>query len=96
MKIHNAYRIVIAICDTNLLGKKFEQGERQLDLTGGFFKGEEKTEEEVKEIIRQAKAEDATFNIVGEKACRLAKEIGLIEEEGVIQIQGVPVAMILM
>ena len=96
VKIHNTYRMVVAICDTNLVGKKFEEGERQLDLTGNFFKGEEKTEEEIKKIIKDLKIEDASFNIVGKDSCRLAKEIGLINEEGINKIQGVPVAMVLM
>ena len=40
IKIHMSYRNVIAVCDEDLLGKKFEDEKRQLDIKEGFFKGE--------------------------------------------------------
>ena len=42
VKIHKSYRDVVAICDSRLLGNKFEQGNMQIDLTGEFFNGDEK------------------------------------------------------
>ncbi|MGC9309399.1 MAG: DUF424 family protein [Candidatus Nanoarchaeia archaeon] len=93
VKIHKAYRDVIAICDSDLIGKKFEDGKKQIDLTGNFFKGEEKNEEEVKDIMRAGSEEDACFNIVGKQACQLAKEEGIIKEEGIKQISNVDVAL---
>jgi hypothetical protein len=96
VKIHEAYRNVVAICDSEILGKKFEEGRLQLDLSGSFFMGEEKTEEEVREIIEDQKREDATFNIAGEKACRLALEAGLIDQSGISRVDGVPVALALL
>ncbi len=96
VKIHQAYRYIVAVCDSDLIDKKFEDGNKQLDLTGNFFKGEEKTEEEVGEIILDMQLEDATFNIVGKKSCELAKKQGLISEGGIIHIGGVPIALVLM
>jgi len=99
VKIHDGSRLVIAVCDSELIGKKFEQEIEgtvlQLDLTGDFFKGEEMTEEETREIIEDGKREDACFNIIGEKSCKLAKEIGIVEEEGIKNIEGVAVALVL-
>ena len=45
VKIHKMPdgRSVIAVCDSNLLGKKFEEKNLQLDLTADFYKGSEKT-----------------------------------------------------
>ena len=96
VKIHQSYRNVIAICDSNLLGKKFEEGKLQLDLTGEFYKGEEKTDEEIFRIMQEASTEDATFNIVGEKAVKLALKAGIVSEEGVGKVQGIPFALTLM
>jgi hypothetical protein len=97
VKIHNAYRLIIAICDKELIDKRFEEkkGENvlQLDLTGNFFKGDEKTREESIEIINNAQKEDAIFNVVGEKSCSLMKELGLINEEGIKKIKGIPIAL---
>jgi hypothetical protein len=96
VKIHKSYRWVLAICDEELFGQKIEEGGKQLDLTGGFFKGEEKTITELKELVLNYVREDATFNIVGEKSCKLAREMGLIEEDGVITIKDIPYALILL
>ena len=95
VKIHNGSRLVVAICDSDLIDKKFEEGKLQIDLTTGFFKGDEKTEEEVREIIEDARREDACFNIVGKKSVRLAKEGGVVKEEGVSEIGGVPLGLVL-
>lgn len=95
VKIHKASRWIVAICDSDLIGKKFEQGKRQLDLTTSFFKGDEKTEQEVREIILDYQREDACFNIAGKQACEIAKELGVVDDNGIIRIQNVPVALVL-
>lgn len=96
IKIHKSYRNVIAICDSNLLGKKFEEGKMQLDLTGEFFNGEEKTDSEILKIMQDASTEDATFNIVGEHATGLAIKAGIIDKKSIKKIQGIPVALTLL
>ena len=96
IKIHKAYRNVVAVCDSDLLGKKFEQGNKQIDLTGDFFKGQEKTEEEIKEILEDMVGEDAIFNIVGENSCKIAEKSGLISKKEIIYIDNVPIALILL
>ena len=42
VNIIKTYRNVVAVCDVNLLGKKFEEGKFQLDVKENFLK-EEKT-----------------------------------------------------
>ena len=96
LKIHNSYRIVAAVCDKELIGKKLEEGQRQLDLTGSFFKGEEVTKKRLNEEIKRLLAEDATFNIVGEESINFFKEKKLIKEEGIKKIEGIPLALILL
>lgn len=96
VKIHESYRTVVSICDKELLGKKFEEGNRQLDLTGEFFKGDEQTEEQVKEIIEDMRKEDATFNIVGERACKTALDTNLVTKSAIFRIQNIPIALVLM
>lgn len=97
IKIHKATRYVVAICDENLMGKKFEDedGLRQIDLTGIFFKGESKTEEEVIEAIKDFKREDASFNIVGKESIACAIKSKIISQNEIIEIAGIPIAMIL-
>ena len=96
VKIHNSYRTIVAICDSDLVGKTFEEGDKQIKITENFFKGEEKTEQEVLEIIEMGTCEDYTFNIVGKKSVALALKCGLIKKEGITNIQGIPVALVLL
>ena len=96
IKIHQSYREVVAVCDSNLLGKKFEQGKFQLDLKESFFKGEEKSKQETIKIMQDMSKEDATFNIVGKESVVCAIEAGIISKQGIKKIDSVPFALVLL
>ena len=96
VKTHTSYRTILAVCDSNLIGKTFEEGEKEIKITENFFKGEEKTEQEVLELFEKGAYEDYTFNIVGEESVNLALKSGLIKSEGITKIQGIPIALILL
>ncbi len=96
VNIQKSYRDIVSICDSELLGKKFEEGNFQLEIKESFFKGNEKTKEEVLDIIEKMTQEDATFNIVGEKSVQTAIDAGIINPESVKKIQGIPFAMVLL
>ena len=95
VKIIKSHRDIVIICDTNLLGKKFNEGKFQLDLKESFFKGEEKTKQETTEIIENMTKEDATFNIVGEESIEVALETSIIDKEGIKTIKNIPFALVL-
>jgi|SRR3989344_4805328 len=96
VKIHKSYREVVAICDSELIGKRLEEGIMQLEISENFFKGEEKTEKEAVNIMKNASGDDATFNIVGRQAVDAALKAGIISREGIRSVQGVPFALVLM
>lgn len=96
IKIHKAYRSIVALADSDLIGKRLEEGIRQLEVKPNFFQGEEKTKQEIIKILKKMKEEDATFNIVGKEAVKIALEAGIIEERGIMKIQEVPFALVLM
>ena len=95
VNIIKTYRDIVAICDSNLIGKKFEEGEFQLDIKESFFKGKEESLEKVRRIMTDMIKEDATFNIVGENSIKTALDEGIISKEGIREIQGIPFALIL-
>ncbi|HLC78441.1 MAG TPA: DUF424 family protein [Candidatus Nanoarchaeia archaeon] len=95
VNIIKSYRDVIAICDSNLLGKTFEEGKLQLEVKESFYKGREISESELIEIMEEMSGEDATFNIVGKESTKAAIKAGIIEEESVKTIAGIPFALIL-
>jgi hypothetical protein len=96
VKIIPSYRDIVVICDKNLVGKKFEEGEFQLDIKEDFFKGEETSEEKTIDIMQDMVKEDAIFNIVGEQSINTALKAGIISKEGIRKIQEIPFAFLLM
>ena len=93
MKIHEAYRTIVAVADAEIMGKTFEEGIKQIEIRESFFKGEQKTKEELIEILRNLNNEDATFNIVGENSVNTALEAGIISKDGIIKIDNIPIAL---
>ena len=54
IKIIRSARDIVSICDSDLIGKNFEEGKIQLEVKESFFKGEEVDEEKAFSIIEQA------------------------------------------
>jgi len=84
-------RIIIAICDENIIGKKFVDGEYILEVSERFYKGERKSEEELKKILESYE----NVNLAGKKTIEFALKLKVINEESVIKIKGIPHAQII-
>ena len=85
-------KLVLAVCDSNLLGKRFEQGQLQLDLTSSFYQGEEADENKVKGLMKEA----FIINLVGKESITLAEEQGLVEKGNVLEVDSVPHAQVVL
>lgn len=79
-------RIILAMCDDSLIRKKFAEGELLIDLTGEFYNGENKSEDDAKKIIHEANA----INAVGEKCVEFLLKLGLVDKKRVLKVAGVP------
>jgi len=79
---------VVSLCDTNIIGKSFEDKNLRLDITERFYKGEEKSEEEILAILQKAN----NLNIVGKRSVMLALRANIITKEGIRYIKKIPVA----
>lgn len=88
VKIHNVQegKKLVAICDSELLGKKIEHGDLQLDLASDFYKGEEKSPEEVEDIIKGA----YLINVVGDESIAFCIKIGVIDKGHVLKVGDIP------
>ncbi|MBS3098676.1 DUF424 family protein [Candidatus Pacearchaeota archaeon] len=95
IKIHESYRKIAAVCDKEIVGKKFEEGKRQLDVKESFYKGEEIDEESLIWKLQDLARDDATFNIVGNKSVSAAMKSGVISKGDVGEIDGVKFALLL-
>ena len=82
---------IISICDKEIIGKKFSEKNKQLDLSSNFYKGEEKTEEEVRELVKDA----YILNIVGECSIEFCLKERWISKNNIIRIKKMPHAQCL-
>ena len=98
VKIHKSHNVrpVIAICDAELIGKKFIEGKRQLDIKESFYKGEQIDETKLMFIFKVQSASDASFNIIGKKSIALAIKAGIINESAIQKLKGIPFALVLL
>ena len=96
VKIHESYRKVIAICDSELLGKRFEEENRQLHVEEPFFGGTRMAEHKVIELMKDAMKDDETFNLVGEKTITADLKAKIIDKEGILEVRGIPLALVLL
>lgn len=87
IKIHKKGNdILIGACDENLLGKKFEEGKFQIDVSKDFYGGEKISSEGLKKYLQIA----TIANLVGKLTIKCAIDIGFIDPSCVIKIKGVP------
>jgi hypothetical protein len=88
-KYRDSYGYALVLCDKNLYGKKFEEGEFVLELNE-FFKGEEREKVDEKDF------EDIYFiYAVGEESINILKEKKIIEEKDIKRIAGVPYTFVI-
>ncbi len=78
--------VLVAVCDEELLGQVFEEGEVVLDVRREFYGGERLSEREVLQVLREA----TIINLTGEGAVRMGIKSGLIDRRRVLRVQGIP------
>ena len=82
--------LILIVTDSDIINQKFEEGKKQLDLTSKFYQGEEKSKEEIKELINDAHI----LHLTGKEAVALGKELNLVEN--IITIKDIPHAEVLL
>ena len=85
-KKHQAdYKMILAICDKEHVGKTYEEGEISFNASERFYKGEEITEKEMLEMLLEADS----ANLFGNKCVEIALKHGLVSEKSIIKIKGI-------
>ncbi len=73
---------ILAVCDEEILGRKFADGEKRIEVYGSFY-GDRSIEEE----SLAAYMEEATIvNIVGTRAVQKAIDLGYVDKDRVLKI----------
>ncbi len=83
--------LLVAVCDPEVLGETFEEGEITLTVTEEFYGGEAVEESAVVDSLARA----TVANIVGTRAVELAIEEGFIEEANVLEVDSTRHAQLL-
>lgn len=96
IKIHEGYRKTVALSDTNILNQTFTEEKKEITLHPHFFEGEEVNKEKAIEMLKDLQKEDATFNIVGKESVETALKAGIIKQEGIMTIDNIPIALVLL
>ena len=91
IKVYNTQgEVLLAACDDGLLGKRFEEGELQLEVSESFYGGERVSNDAFAECLRAA----TIVNIVGREAVEIAADLGMLDRGCLLEIAGVPHAQI--
>ena len=79
---------VVAVCDEDIVGKKFFLNDLVVDVDSDFFGGKPASVDEVLDAVRGA----ASVNAVGNDVVGLLVEHGVVSANGVRVVDGVRVA----
>jgi len=89
LKLHkNENSEVVSLCDSNLIGKTFEEGKLHIEISERFYKGEELPKERILLILKNCN----NANIVGKESIKLALDNKIIEKESIIKIKKIPIS----
>jgi hypothetical protein len=82
--------VLLAICDTEILGKTLREGKIVFNVKEEFYKGARVAIEEAVDMITNS----TIVNMVGKNIVQKAIEKGYVHPEAVLNIEGVPHAQI--
>ena len=87
MRIHrHGNEVLVAACDRRLLGHVLSEGDIRLEVNPQFYEGEDASDE-----LLLNRLDNATMaNLVGGRTVGLAIRHGIIDEECILYIDGVP------
>ena len=87
VKVHrDGSELLVASCDDGIRGKKFTEGERVLDVAESFYCDELLDGAEVCALMKEA----TILNLVGDEIVKLAISEGIILEQSVLRVKGIP------
>ena len=78
--------LLLAVCDEECLGQDYQEGKLRLRVEPGFYDGRRIGEDEFEVAMQRA----TIANLVGKRTVAAAIRMGLVAEENVLSIAGVP------
>ena len=91
-KIHKSGNdIVLAVCDSEILGKVFKGGKLKLEIKKSFYYEKKAKKSDLSEFFKKA----TIINLSGKKTIDFAINENLVDKNNTISINGVPHAQII-
>ena len=82
---------LVSVCDADILGERFENGDVSLTVDPAFYDGDDADEE----VVVQSLASCTVANLVGTDVVALAIEHGFVDEANVLELDGTHHAQLL-
>jgi hypothetical protein len=82
---------LVSVCDPDIMGETFENGDVSLTVDEEFYDGEEVDEQAVVDSLARC----SVANLVGTETVSVAIEHGFVDEENVLEIGGTRHAQLL-
>ena len=79
-------RLILIISDKEIIGKVFTEGRKQLDMTRGFYQGEERN----KEYLAKKLPEAYIAHFTGKNSVALGVKLGFIDEDKILMVDKIP------
>ena len=87
VKKHNSNRgLILAVCDSTLIGKKLSDEDKELDLGSEFYNGDEMDKDEIIDLMKKS----YIINIVGKESLKIADSIVIVNDNNVIYFDDIP------
>ena len=87
MKIYRqGVEVLVAACDAELLGKTLREREIEFHVSSDFYDGIRGDEEMLRKHLSMA----TIANLVGKRSVGCGIEMGMIDEENILSIDGIP------
>ena len=77
---------LLAACDHDLVGKTLEEGGVKITISESFFGRETIEHDDLAILMKQA----TSINIFGEKTIKAALREGLVDEDSIMDVAGIP------
>lgn len=84
--------ILIAACDEDICGKTLNEGELEFFVNPRFYKEKRVTEKQLIGLLKHCTA----ANLIGEKVVKAGIKAGIVDEQSIKKIAGIPHAQFVM
>ena len=80
--------LLVSVCDEDVIGETFENGEVTLTVEEAFYRGEGAEAGVAEERVVESLSACVTANLVGTRTVELAIEHGFVDEANVLDLEG--------